>query len=197
MWGLVQMKWEFGKSALADLFLLPFQRTAQPVLGLFLENKHLIFLGLALIVFAFVLRRSYKKVQKSALNDPHQNAQNRLVAAEQSAAGRVNKLETRLHNYGREIEGRMETRIAMLDRLLQEADQKVAELTVLLEQASQQVGNAPTLPAAAIAEKQLAHMMDHLRKAGYSHQEIARLTKRTTEEVTAALSMSASPKTGT
>lgn len=197
MWGLVLTKLEFANSAWAVLANLPLQRAAQPVLGLFLENKHLIFLGLAIIVFAFVLRRSYKKVQKSALNDPQQNAKNKLVAAEQSAAGRVNKLETRLHNYGREIEGRMETRIAMLDQMLQEADQKVSELTTLLEQASQQISNAPTPPAAAIAENELARMMDHLRKAGYSHQEIARLTKRTTQEVAAVLSTSASPKTGT
>jgi len=57
-----------------------------------------------------------------------------MLASEQTVTGRMEKLEVRLHDYGREVEGRIETRIAVLNQLLIEADREIKRLRLLLSE---------------------------------------------------------------
>jgi len=95
-----------------------------------------VLLGLGILAIAFVLRRGIVLGRRSRTRDVVAEVRDETLAAERGAAGRIRELEVRLHDYGREIEGRMETRIALLQELVHDSERKIEELRSLIEQSS-------------------------------------------------------------
>lgn len=95
--------------------------------------SHLIVLGGLSLVTAWLLHRGARRRGAAAQRDLPAEVRAEVRANERSSAGRLGEMEIRLHEYGREVEARMETRLAVLDRLLREADREIVRLTRLLE----------------------------------------------------------------
>ena len=115
-----------------------------------------------------------------------------MRAAERSAESEVRKLDVRVHNYEREVEGRVQTTLTLLDRLLLEADQETERLHGLLLTAGK-VDETPTDSESAMSvttpltadERQMVH---GLKDTGYTVPQIVRLLRRPADDVTAVLS---------
>jgi len=94
-----------------------------------------ILLGIALLSTGLVLWRfAFRSPRRQTPNLAHQ-VQREALQREKSAAARVDQIEIRLHDFCREIEGRAQTRITLLDRLVEEADSEIARLRGTLEDA--------------------------------------------------------------
>jgi len=91
----------------------------------------LVLLGLSLLIVGIVLWRGFARGRRSRGRDVTAEVRREMLDAEQTVSGRMDKLEVRLHDYGREVEGRIETRIALLNQLLIEADRKIERLQEL------------------------------------------------------------------
>jgi len=98
-----------------------------------MDGLQMILMGLALIVMGFVLRRSVRKSQRVRSRNPLREARERIANSEQSKASAERKVEVHLHDLGREIEARIQTRTTVLDQLLQEAAQKIELMQELLD----------------------------------------------------------------
>ena len=83
-----------------------------------MDGSQMVLLGLLLLVTAFVLRRSFSGIKKSQQRDPLKEARQEIRAAETGHAAKINRMELKLHDYDREIDGRTQTQIALLDQLV-------------------------------------------------------------------------------
>jgi len=115
----------------------------------FLSGQMVIALGLGVVVLVFLLRRSFlrafqppARVERSAVNPETES-----VAS--SAEAVLEKLEIRLFDFAREVEGRMQTKIAVLDRLIVDADREILRLQDLLAETKEIGRAAPRAGAAA------------------------------------------------
>jgi len=91
----------------------------------------------------------------------------------QPLRGEAEKLLVELEEFGREIEGRLETRIRYLSRLLTEADRTIERLNAALEAASQRVPEEPKTSLRNTAEG-LRERILSLSGEGRNPGEIAR-----------------------
>ena len=98
------------------------------------SSLQLVLLGLSLLTVGFVLWRGFARGRRSRGRDLTAEVRREMLASEQTVTGRMEKLEVRLHDYGREVEGRIETRIAVLNQLLIEADREIKRLRSLLSE---------------------------------------------------------------
>jgi len=111
----------------------------------------------------------------------------------------LDQFEVRLHEYSRDVESRMETRLAQLDRLVVSADREICRLQDLLQKNRQpQQGPdvvagddaSPTDDAAPQREPLTPwqrRMVVHLRDAGYRALEISVLLDRPESEIQRAI----------
>lgn len=99
-----------------------------------ISSGEMILGGLMLLVVAFMLRRSFTQSKASRDRDPQKEAHADIHAAESSYAAAINKMELRVNDYAREVEGRIGTKIAVLDRLLAEAETSIKRLEELSQQ---------------------------------------------------------------
>ena len=105
------------------------------------DNQTIIAIGLAVAVLVFILRRSVLRTgvvgRRPASPTPAE-----IDAAENTATALVEQLEVRLYDFAREVEGRMQTKIAVLDRLIINADREIIRLEQILAE-SRRLGSAP------------------------------------------------------
>ncbi len=87
--------------------------------------------GLLLLVVAYVLRRSFSQSKTSRARDPLQEAHAEIRTAEAGYAATISKMEVKLNDYAREVEGRIDTKIVVLDRLIVEAKAVIERLEQL------------------------------------------------------------------
>jgi hypothetical protein len=97
-----------------------------------ITSQSLIVFGLAVVIFVFLMRRMFLRAYRPAASRHASHARNETESDEMSAAAVVEKLEVRLFDFAREVEGRMQTRIAVLDRLIVDADREILRLQDLL-----------------------------------------------------------------
>ncbi len=109
------------------------------------DNQTIIALGLSVVALVFILRRTILRPVRASRQPRESPAE--LEAAEESAAAMVEQLEVRLYDFAREVEGRMHTKIAVLDRLIVSADREIIRLEQVLAE-SRRLGIPPgSLPA--------------------------------------------------
>lgn len=96
------------------------------------SGGQLVGLGLALVMAALYLHRRSVRRRPSSKRDPLQQMQAELKRIESSPAAQITKMEVRLHDFAREVEGRINTRLALLDRLILDADREIGQLEQLI-----------------------------------------------------------------
>lgn len=141
-----------------------------------------ILLGLALLTVAVTMRRTALSRRGQVSRPPARTAAAEM-SNEHAGLSAVRELELRLYEYGREIEARLQTRIAVLERLICDADREAGRLQAALKEvggrraavARVEVA-APTgiAPGRSYSPVEL-RMIRHLLEAGFSHSEIAHL----------------------
>ena len=117
------------------------------------SSLQLILLGLSILLAAFLLRRTIVLSRRSRNQDTGAEARQQMLSAEQSGSSIIRDLELRLHDYGREIEGRMQTRIAVLDQLVLDADREIERLRKLLAESRQTGPTTAMKPGPDIVEQ--------------------------------------------
>ena len=96
------------------------------------ENQSVIVLGLSIVALVFILRRT---VLRQRFTEPRRPAFEKTEeddSLELSGGAIVEKLEVRLYDFAREVEGRLQTKIAVLDRLIVDADREIIRLEQVL-----------------------------------------------------------------
>ncbi len=116
-----------------------------------------ILLGLSILVAAFVLRRAIVLSRRSRNRDVQAEVRHEMRAAEQTGSSIIRELELRLHDYGREIEGRMQTRITILDQLVVDADHEIGRLRQLLAHSRQTDSTTAMKPGPDIVQEVEQH----------------------------------------
>ena len=174
------------------------------------SGLQIVLLGLLILVVGFLLRRSFMLNKRSRKRDPASEVRKEMHAAERSATSGIRKLEIRLHDYGREVEGRVQTTLTLLDRLILEADRESHRLLTLLGD-SGTIGdesdmlrqpdvvipdsssvivesgepNPATVAQPLSAEQQ--EMVGQLQGGGYTLEQIARLLRRSPNDILSVL----------
>jgi hypothetical protein len=100
----------------------------------FIDGRSLIIFGLAVVAFVFVLRRIFLRVHSAHRRHDQADAGEDFEAAEAGALRATEMLEVRLFDFAREVEGRMASRMAVLDRLIVDADREILRLQDVLAQ---------------------------------------------------------------
>ncbi len=98
----------------------------------FNDNQSVIALGLTIAALVFILRRTVLRPRFAERRRPFTEIVERDDSLELSGAAVVEKLEVRLYDFAREVEGRMQTKIAVLDRLIVDADREIIRLERVL-----------------------------------------------------------------
>jgi len=114
------------------------------------SGQSLIVFGLAVVAFIFLMRRTFLRPRGSTERDHPHKPETEVESVQMSAETVIEKLEVRLFDFAREVEGRMQTRIAVLDRLIVDADREILRLQDLL--ASTKGINGAGLHGRTIAE---------------------------------------------
>lgn len=109
------------------------------------------FLGLLVLLLAFLMRRAGRRSRRTADRDVPAEVRNEFRAAENSAKRELQKLEVRLYDFSREVDALTQTRIALLQQLITEADRLLQQLQQQLDEAGKNPSSAepPSDPAQA------------------------------------------------
>ncbi len=91
-------------------------------------------LGFMLVLVAVILRRAAPRLPRRPARDAVYDLQDEIREIETGHASRLEKMELRLHDFARDVEARIQTRLTLLDELVFDADQEIARLQQLLEQ---------------------------------------------------------------
>jgi len=148
-------------------------------------------LGMALIAAA-LLKRALGKSQQSRRMDPQKQVRAQMRAAETSVGGIVRNMEVELHNYQREVEGRIETKLAVLSELMDVADQEIDHLSHLLEDVRPQLQDGAAVQSERMIgdqteirafDPQQRRMIRCLLGAGFGIEEVSRMLGCTSAEL--------------
>jgi hypothetical protein len=152
-----------------------------------------VFLALGFWIRTVFSRRAHEETVRGAKTEEPDDPK----TADRVGA-RVDRFEIRLHEYSRDVEARMETRLARLDRLVVSADQEICRLQDLLEKKGKRPQNGPDIAIGGDASNSdtpvrepltswQRRMVWHLQEAGYTPREVAVLLDRPESEIVAAL----------
>ena len=137
----------------------------------------LISVGLLFLAAGVMLWRVSRQRQRLQQQDPLRELEREIRLREQSPETLIHEMEVRLFDYGREVEGRVETTLHVLDRLILDAELEIQRLETLLQTSSVPSRDLAGMPASAAesiltTEQQLR--LPALRAAGLTDEEIAR-----------------------
>ncbi len=95
-------------------------------------------LAVAVLSVSWLLFRGWQLRRKSLMSNPLKETSLEISQRLNSPVGRIHQMETRLYDYGREVEGRIGTTLAVLDKLVMDAQKESDRLESLLEEMRQQ-----------------------------------------------------------
>ena len=150
-----------------------------------MSELQIILLGLSLLAIAFVLRRTARSRRRSQQHDPLQELQQEIRTAETSTLAHLHGLESRLHDYEREVNGKIQTQITVLNQLVREADSRIVSL--------QKYSRVPTPAHSAERDDRMPMTQEqhraiiHLHQAGFEIAEIAHCLERSEAEIHSVL----------
>ncbi len=107
-----------------------------------MPDASLALVGIILLTGGWMLWRSAWLRQRVARQDPLRELRQERAAREQRPESLIQDMEIRLFDYGREVEGRVETTLGVLDQLILDAEQEIQRLETLLQASQQQVAEA-------------------------------------------------------
>ena len=97
-----------------------------------ITGQSVVVFALAVVIFVFLMRRTFLRHQKAGRGQPHLPGTADATTVDTSAEAAVEQLEVRIFDFAREVEARMQTRSAVLDRLIIDADREIVRLQDLL-----------------------------------------------------------------
>ena len=134
----------------------------------------LVLVGSMMCLIGFMLWRNSVMRRRISKQDPLRDLQRELERKENSPESLIHHMETRLFDYGREVEGRVETTLSVLDRLILDADREIGRLEELLEVSRERTEKAShAIPLEKMGPVQ-TERIPKLLVAGLSDEEIAR-----------------------
>jgi len=134
----------------------------------------LILVGGMMCLIGFMLWRSSVIRYRISKQDPLRDMQREMDTKERSPESLIHNMETRLFDYGREVEGRIETTLSVLDRLIIDADQEIGRLEELLDVARVDTEKGTrTIPLKKLTSAQMERIPELLLN-GLREEEIAR-----------------------
>lgn len=140
--------------------------------------------GLVLLVVAFfVQRRTWKKRSEMGHVDPLEAVQRDAAKIDQHHRNEMNRLQNKLHDFERTIDGKIQTRFVQLEELLIQAD---AEIERLHQELNRLKGTSAQHGTVELTAKENS-MIQHLAESGYTISEISRLTDYSETEIQASL----------
>ncbi|WP_298868090.1 hypothetical protein [uncultured Gimesia sp.] len=167
------------------------------------SDFNLILTGGMILVVAWALRKTFRNQRRVRDRNPLHEAQHELTQIEQSQFNRLNQLEIKLYEYGREVEARTDNRLRVLDELLQEADREINRLRqqLALTQQNPEDSARKSSPDILMYEDSRSFtvtaeqrsMVVYLSQAGFSAQEISNCFTLDLPEVQAILAEENSP----
>jgi len=95
-------------------------------------SQTVIALGLTVVAFVFIMRRTFLRRADTGRRKPFTRDLDNTEPVDPGATIVAEKLEVRLFDFAREIEGRMQTKITVLDRLILDADREIIRLEKVL-----------------------------------------------------------------
>lgn len=119
-----------------------------------------ILLGIAIVVTGLVLRRGMAQAKQAQSRDPVGEARADLRRRARRDQASVEMLEVRLHEFARTVEARTQTRMAVLDHLILDADREIARLQSLLGKLEGQSDTGTSSTRAAPSLLSLGHAGD-------------------------------------
>jgi hypothetical protein len=144
---------------------------------------------LLVIAFGFSMRRAAHRRWRGRRYDPIGEATKELATRQTTSDAQLNKHEVKLHDIARATEANLQTKLAVMDQMVTQADREIERLESLLEEirdvptplldefrpdvdardAAESFDNSPVEPDQFIRL---------LRLSGYNPEEIANATKR-------------------
>jgi DNA-binding CsgD family transcriptional regulator len=146
-----------------------------------MELWQVVLLGVAIAAMGYALLQGSRRRQRLHRQDPLQEALSEMRVVESSARGIVQELEVRAYDYSREVEARIDNRLAVLDRLILDADREIERLQALLAE-SRRAGRTDRELTDEEQQKCLG-----LQESGCTADEIARCLNVSVESVQRAL----------
>lgn len=113
--------------------------------------------------------------------DPLKEIRQEAAAVHKSPQGLIQEMELRLYDFGRGAEARIENHLAVLDRLIVEADREIARLEAILAESRQ--GLNADRPLSRSEQQRCFAMWE----AGFTVEEIAACLTTTAPRVQSAL----------
>ncbi len=142
---------------------------------------------LGALAIAYSLLRGGRARPEARGKDSLAAAADDVHRVESSARGIVQKLEVRAYDYSREVEARIDNRLAVLDRLIVDADREIERLQAMLAESRH----------TASADRDLTRDEQQrcfaLREAGFDLAEIARCLHASPASIQRALNEWQSP----
>ena len=124
-----------------------------------------------LLTSGMLMWRGSASRHRISRRDPLRENEREQQKKSKSPEGLLHEMEVRLFDYGREVEGRVETTLNVLDRLIIDAESEIDRLEDLLNLS--RADRIPENKAASLDENSMARITE-LRGAGLSDEEIAR-----------------------
>ncbi|MDA0282957.1 MAG: hypothetical protein O3B13_15860 [Planctomycetota bacterium] len=159
------------------------------MLNSILGDMHPFVVVLLVIAFGFTMRRAAHRRWRGRRYDPIGEATRELATRQATSAAQLTKHEVELHDIARVAEAKLQTRLAVMDEMVSQADREIRRLESMLEE----IRDIPTPRLAEFrtdnAVEDDAESFDNspvepdqfirlLRQSGYNPQEIANATKR-------------------
>jgi len=142
-----------------------------------LPGPQLMLLGGMLLLGLFLFRRTVKRIQISQSRNPLAEVQREVRQQEQAQRNSLHQQEVRLHEFSREVEGRIQTRIATLEQMIQQADDTIQRLESVLAALEH-------TPAASTPDSQHEQQLKkHLSIAGFSPKEVVHILGNVSVEI--------------
>lgn len=160
----------------------------------FIGEIHPFVLVLFALAFGFTLRRAAHRRWKSRRYNPIASATQELASRQAASEAQLAKHEVKLHDLAREAEARLQTKLAVMDEMVLQADREIERLESLLEE----IRDVPTPRLAEFQEGSVirpeSETIDNspvepdqfirlLRQSGYNPEEIASATRRPVADI--------------
>jgi hypothetical protein len=146
-----------------------------------MDPLHIVLAAAAAIGVGLALAGGSARARRIRLRDPLNEVRREVAAAQQTPQGLVQEMELRLYDFGRSAEARIENHLAVLDRLIVEADREIARLEAIL--AESRHGLNADRPLSRSEQQRCFAMWE----AGFTVEEIAACLTTTATQVQAAL----------
>jgi hypothetical protein len=160
----------------------------------FIGEIHPFVLVLFVLAFGFTMRRNAHRRWRGRKFDPIDKATKELATRTATSDAQLSKHEVELHDIARVAEAKLQTKLAVMDEMVLQADREIERLESLLDE----IRDVPTPRLAEFRDETPAEdgsesfdnspvepdqFIRLLRQSGYNPEEIANATKRPVADI--------------